>query len=59
MLDELDRSHIVFAMARVVGSTPRNLARGALLDRIGRDHLFHTIDGAVTTLAPGVGPAGS
>ena len=58
-LDELDRSHIVFSMARVVGSTPKNLARGALLDRIGRDHLFHTIDGAVTTLAPGAGPAGS
>jgi len=58
-LDEVDRAHIAFVMARVVGTTPRNLARGALLDRIGRDHLFHTIDGAVTALAPGPGGTGA
>jgi SulP family sulfate permease len=53
VLDELDASHITFALARAVGEVPRNLARSALIGRIGRDHVFHTVDEAVRTLAPG------
>ena len=53
LLDDLDRDHVTFALARVVGNVPTNLARSGLLDRIGRDHLFHTVDDAVRTLGPG------
>jgi sulfate permease, SulP family len=53
VLDDLDRDHVTFAMARALGNVPTNLARSGLLKRIGRDHLFHTVDDAVRTLGPG------
>jgi len=51
-LDELDRARITFAIARAIGDVPHNLARSGLIDRIGPDHVFHTVDDAVKTLAP-------
>jgi sulfate permease, SulP family len=56
LVDELERSHIVVALARAVGGAPQNLARSGLLDRIGRDRIFATVDEAVTALRPGAGP---
>jgi sulfate permease, SulP family len=55
LLDELERSHIVFGLARTIGGAPQNLARSGLFDRIGRDRIFATVDEAVTALAPGAG----
>jgi MFS superfamily sulfate permease-like transporter len=52
LVDEFDRSHVTVAVARAVGDVPRNLARSDLIDRIGRDHVFHTVDEAVKALAP-------
>jgi MFS superfamily sulfate permease-like transporter len=53
LLDELERSHIDFAIARAIGDVPDALERVGLIDRIGRDHVFYSVDEAVTTLAPG------
>jgi sulfate permease, SulP family len=53
VLDELDRSHVVLAVARAVAAAPENLARSGLLDRIGRDRLFPSVDEAVVALGPG------
>jgi MFS superfamily sulfate permease-like transporter len=50
LLDELERAHITLAVARAVGGAPQNLARSGLSDRIGRDHVFATVDAAVTAL---------
>jgi len=55
LFDELERSHIVLAVARAVGGAPRNLRRSGLLDRIGPDHVFDTVDEAVRTLRPDAG----
>ncbi|HUO47873.1 MAG TPA: SulP family inorganic anion transporter, partial [Acidimicrobiales bacterium] len=55
VLDELERDDVAFAVARAVGNVPTNLERSGLLRRIGRDHLFHTVDEAVRTLGPGTG----
>jgi len=52
VLDEFDRDRVTFAFARAVGNVPTNLARSGLLQRIGRDHLFHTVDDAVRALGP-------
>ncbi len=52
LVDELERSHIVVGVARAIGGAPQNLARSGLLDRIGRDRVFSTVDEAVTALAP-------
>ena len=43
---------MTFAVARAVDKVPTNLARSGLLGRIGRDHLFHTVDDAVRVLGP-------
>jgi SulP family sulfate permease len=53
VLDELERSHVVLAVARAVGGAPENLAHSGLLERIGRDHLFPSVDEAVVALGPG------
>jgi SulP family sulfate permease len=52
ILDDFDRNHVTFAVSRAVGNVPTNLDRSGLLRRIGRDHLFHTVDDAVRTLGP-------
>ncbi len=57
VLDELDRQHVSFAMARVGSHLRENLARSGLLQRIGPDRLFRTVDEAVKALGPEeVGP---
>jgi high affinity sulfate transporter 1 len=55
VLDEVDHDSATFAVARAVGKVPVNLERSGLLRRIGRDHLFHTVDEAVRTLGPAAG----
>lgn len=51
-LDELDRRHISFAVARAGERVRRGLARSGLLERIGEDRLFPVVDAAVTALLP-------
>jgi SulP family sulfate permease len=50
VLDELDAGHIAFAVARAGSHVRESLGDSGLLDRIGRDHLFPSVDGAVTRL---------
>jgi SulP family sulfate permease len=52
VLDELEHDHMTLAVARAVATAPVNLARSGLLARIGRDHLFASVDEAVVTLGP-------
>jgi sulfate permease, SulP family len=49
-LDELDRKHIKFAMARAGEHVRDSLARSGLLQRIGEDRLFPSVGEAVTAL---------
>ncbi len=49
-LDELDRRHISFAVARAGERVRRSLAKSGLLERIGEDRLFAAVDEAVTAL---------
>ena len=55
VLDELDRQHVAFALARAGDHVLENLGRGGLLERIGTDHVFSSIDEAVRTLGPADG----
>jgi SulP family sulfate permease len=50
VLDQLDRQHIVLGLARPGAYMLENLARSGLLERIGTDHLFPSVNAAVTTL---------
>lgn len=61
LLDELDRQHVTFAVARAGSHVLENLARGELLDRLRTDHIFASVDGAVRALGPEQGgrPAAS
>ena len=52
VLDELDRQHIAFALTRAGDHVRENLARSGLMQRIGSDHLFRTVDEAVRALGP-------
>jgi high affinity sulfate transporter 1 len=49
-LDELDRKHIAFAIARAGEHVRHSLARSGLLQRIGEDRLFPSVDEAVSAL---------
>ena len=49
-LDELDRKHISFAIARAGEHVRNSLTRSGLLQRIGEDRLFPSVDEAVTAL---------
>ena len=49
-LDALDREHISFAIARAGEHVRTSLARSGLLERIGEDRLFPSVDEAVTAL---------
>ncbi len=55
LVDELERTHIVVGVARAIGGASQNLARSGLVDRIGRNHIFSTVDEAVTALTPQAG----
>ena len=52
LVDDLKRSHIVFGLARAVGGASENISRSGLLDRIGAERIFNTVDEAVTALRP-------
>jgi MFS superfamily sulfate permease-like transporter len=52
LVDELHQSHIVVGVARAVGGAPQNLARSGLLERIGPNRIFSTVDEAVNALHP-------
>ncbi len=49
-LDEFDRDHISFAIARAGEHVRTSLARSGLLERIGEDRLFPSVDEAVNAL---------
>jgi SulP family sulfate permease len=51
-LDTLDRHHISFAVARAGQHLRENLARSGLLERIGADRLYASVDEAVTRAGP-------
>jgi len=53
ILDDLDLAHITVAVARAEPSAVQHLTRSGLLDRIGRDRLYDSVDEAVVTLGPG------
>jgi MFS superfamily sulfate permease-like transporter len=56
-LDKLDRDHIVFAVARAGEHMRESLSRSGLLQRIGEDSFFMSVDEAVTAVdekRPGV-----
>ncbi len=55
LLDDLARQHVALAVARTVAVAPHNLVRSGLLDRIGRDRVFDTVDEAVNAMRPGAG----
>jgi high affinity sulfate transporter 1 len=52
VLDELESTHVTVAVARAVASAPQNLSRSGILERIGRTHLFPSVDEAVLALGP-------
>jgi sulfate permease, SulP family len=52
VLDELDRQHVAFALARAGRHMLENLARSGLLEQIGTERLFPSVDEAVRTLGP-------
>jgi SulP family sulfate permease len=49
-LDDLDRKHISFAIARAGEHVRDSLTRSGLLQRIGEDRLFPSVEEAVTAL---------
>ncbi len=52
VLDELGHKHVTVGLARAGGHLRENLTRSGLLERIGTDHLYPSVDAAVTALAP-------
>jgi hypothetical protein len=55
VLDDLDRRHVTFALARVGSGLRTSLAR-SVLPRIGADRLFSSVDQAVRALGSGRAP---
>jgi high affinity sulfate transporter 1 len=55
VLDDLDRRHVTFALARVGSGLRTSLAR-SVLPRIGADRLFASVDQAVRALGSGRAP---
>jgi SulP family sulfate permease len=53
VLDDLDGAHISFAIARAGAHARENLERGGVLDRIGRERLFPSVETAVRAVSPG------
>ncbi|HUE08730.1 MAG TPA: SulP family inorganic anion transporter [Acidimicrobiales bacterium] len=53
LLDRCEREHIDFAIARAGDHVRRSLERSGLIQRIGTDHCFTTVDAAVTALSGG------
>jgi sulfate permease, SulP family len=53
VLDACARKHIVFGVARASDHLRETLQRGGLLERIGEERFFSTVNEAVTSLAGG------
>ncbi len=53
VLTECERQHIAFGMARAGDHVREMLHRSGLAQRIGENHFFPTVDGAVTALTAG------
>jgi sulfate permease, SulP family len=56
VLDDLERAHIAFAVARAGKHVRLGLARSGLLERIGTQRLFPSVDEAVRAVKPHAGP---
>jgi MFS superfamily sulfate permease-like transporter len=56
LLDRCERDHVDFGLARAGDHVVRSLERSGLMQRIGEDHCFPTVDAAVTALADGPAP---
>jgi MFS superfamily sulfate permease-like transporter len=56
LLDRCEREHVDFAIARAGDHVHRSLERSGLMQRIGLDHCFPTVDAAVTALSGGPAP---
>jgi SulP family sulfate permease len=52
VLDELERTGVTVAVARAIPGAAKNLDRSGLLERIGRNHFFPSVDEAVLALGP-------
>lgn len=52
ILDELERRQVVLAVARAGSYLVGNLERSGLLARIGAEHVYASVDEAVSALAP-------
>ncbi len=48
LLDRIERTHVSIAVARAGAHLRNNLARAGLVDRIGADHFYDSVDEAVT-----------
>jgi sulfate permease, SulP family len=51
VLDECDRAHVAFGLARAGDHLRDTLRRSGLLQRIGEDHLYPSVNEAVSALA--------
>jgi sulfate permease, SulP family len=58
VLDALRQDGITFVVARAGDHLKENLARGGLLQRIGADHFYASVDEAVTAGRDGPGTRG-
>jgi MFS superfamily sulfate permease-like transporter len=56
VIDRCARDHIEFGVARAGDHAQRSLRRSGLIDRIGEDRVFPSVNEAVTALAPGASP---
>jgi MFS superfamily sulfate permease-like transporter len=56
LIDRCERQHVDFALARAGDQVRRSLERSGLMQRIGPDHCFPTVDAAVTALSGGPAP---
>jgi MFS superfamily sulfate permease-like transporter len=59
LLDRCEREHIDFGIARAGNHVRRSLERSGLMQRVGPDHCFPTVDAAVTALSAGPAPGAS
>jgi len=53
VLDRCDRDNIEVGLARTGEHVQRSLRQSGLMERIGEDHVFASVDEAVSALAPG------
>lgn len=52
VIDKLDRDHVEIAVARAGSHLCHGLTKSGLLERIGSERFFPSVDAAVTALGP-------